>query len=249
VKTRMSVGALGLLLTPIVLIVSQGTSEACSCPPEPAAAEALQMVDAVFEGTIVDQRAVLAGDQLCTGVGVEYDVIVRRAWKGVFERRVKLVRAGVCSPSFRVGSTALIYANRHHGELTVCGCMPTKDAANAASDIAQFSSPLVTFEGRAIPVATSLPLSRRIRAYILAGISVYASYYAWWPDIEPGWDILLSSGAIILQALAALVFLVRRRVRLGACLFAGSAATTAITIFWLGHMLLRSDWYSPLLTW
>jgi hypothetical protein len=233
----------------MALMTMRGAAEACSCPPEPSAAEALRIADAVFEGTIVDQRAVLVGDGICSGAGIEYDVMIKRSWKGVSERRITLVRESVCAPSFRVGSTELIYADWHQGKLTACACLPTTLAANAAEDIAQLGAPLVTFEDRAIPVATSMPLSRRIRAYFITGISVYVSLYAWWPDINPSWNILLPHAAILVQLLIAPVFLVRRRWRPVVWLGASTAATVILTIFWLGHTLLRSDWYEPLLTW
>jgi hypothetical protein len=240
-------------LIPILLMVSHGVGEACSCPPAPAPAEALTIADAVFQGTIVDQRAVLiTGEPWCTGAGIEYEVIVKRAWKGVSERRVFLVRNNVCSPSFHVGGTALIYAARHKGELIVMSCMPIKYDADIEADIAQFGSPpSVTFDGPATPVATSLPISRRIRAYVIAGIGSFANLYAWWPDIDPAWDIRLLCGAIVVQIVAALVLLARRRWRRGAWVSASSAATIVVTIFWAGHKLLHvaGDWNAPLLTW
>jgi hypothetical protein len=238
-------------LIPIMLIVSRGAGEACSCPPKPTPAEALTIADAVFEGTIVDQRAVLTGEPICTGPGIKYDVIVKRAWKGIAERRVSLVRPGVCSPHFRVGSTALIYAARYDGELNVMSCMPTRYDSRVEGDFAQFPPPLITFDGPAPPVATSLPLSRRIRAYAIAGIGVFASLYAWWPDIDPSWDKQVLCGAVVVQVLAALALLARRRWRRGAWFLASSAATTVVTIFWVGYRLLSMDggWYAPLLTW
>jgi hypothetical protein len=238
---------------PFMLMVSQGVGYACSCPPEPTPAEALTIADAVFQGTIVDQRAVLLkGDPVCRGPGIEYDVIVKRAWKGVSERRVSLLRTNVCSPSFHVGSTALIYAARHDGELIVMGCMPTRYTSKVETDVAQFGAPPVfTFDGPATPVAASLPFSRRIRAHAVAGIWVFQSLYAWWPDIEPSWDLRLLCGAFAVQILAAVVLLASRRWWRGASVLASSAATAVITIFWVGHRLLNIDggWYDPFLTW
>jgi hypothetical protein len=240
-------------LIPIVMMLSQGVGEACSCPPERTPAEALAIADAVFQGTIVDQRAVLLkGDPLCGGPGIKYDVIVKRAWKGVSEHRVSLLRPGVCSPSFQVGSTALIYAARHDGELFAQSCLPTRYTSDVEADVAQFGSPpIFTFDGPVTPVATSLPVSRWIRAHAVAGIWVFQSLYAWWPDINPTWDLRLLCGGFVVQVLAVFVLLARRRWRRAAWGLASSAATAVVTIFWAGHTLLTIDggWYEPFLTW
>jgi hypothetical protein len=151
---------IALALTPMVVLTLWGVGEACSCPPEPTAAESLKIADAVFEGTIVDQRAYVSFEKNCTGPAIAYDVIVRRAWKGVFDRRVSLQRSSVCSPAFRVGETALIYAGRHNDEIFVRGCLPTKRIDWAEADVAQLGTPIATFPGHAVPIATA-PRPRR----------------------------------------------------------------------------------------
>jgi hypothetical protein len=60
--------------------------------------------------------------------------------------------------------------------------------------------------------------------------------------------IVLSSAAV-LQAVAAGVFLVRKRWRTGVRLLAGSALSVAATIFWTGHVFLSSSWSEPFLMW
>jgi hypothetical protein len=238
-----------LALTPLVVLLSWGVGEACSCPPEPSAAEALGQADAVFEGTIVDQRAYVSFDEGCTGPAIEYDVIVGRAWKGVSDRQVVLRRPGTCSPAFRVGETALIYAGRDNNGLFVMACMPTKGIERAAADITQLGAPIATFLGPAKPVATSLPISRWIRAHIVGGIGVYAYTYAEWRIASPTWDMVILTAGAALQALAAAVFLVLKRWRTGVRFLAGSAVTLAVNICWTGHVFLRSDWSTPFLVW
>lgn len=236
-------------MTPLVILLSWGVGEGCKCPPEPTAVEALGMADVVFVGTIIDQRAYVSFEEGCTGPAIEYDVIVGRAWKGVFERRVSLRRSTVCSPAFRVGQTSLIYAGRHNDELFVESCLPTKRVDEAVSDIAQLGAPIATFPGHAEPVATSLPISRWIRAHAIAGIGVYAAIYAEWPLASFTWDMTILTTAATLQGLAALAFLMRKRWRVGTRFLAGSALTVGASIFWTGHVFLRSDWSSEFLMW
>jgi predicted exporter len=52
-----------------------------------------------------------------------------------------------------------------------------------------------------------------------------------------------------LQALAAGVFLARKRWRTGVRLLAGSALSVAANIFWTGHVFLSSSWSEPFLMW
>jgi hypothetical protein len=238
-----------LAMTPLVVLLSWGVGEACKCPPEPTASEALGIADVVFVGTIIDQRAYVSFDESCTGPAIEYDVIVERAWKGVFERRVSLRRLSMCSPAFRVGETALIYAGRHSDEVFVATCLPTKRIDEAVSDIAQLGAPIATFPGHAEPVARSLPTSRWIRAHVIAGIGVYANIYAEWPFASFTWDMIILTAAAALQVLAAIAFLMRKRWRVGTRFLAGSALTLGANICWTGHVFLRSDWSTPFLTW
>jgi hypothetical protein len=239
----------GLVMAPLMVLLSRGVVEGCKCPPEPAAAEALGIADVVFVGTIIDQRAYVSFDESCTGPAIEYDVIVERAWKGVFERRVSLQRSTMCSPALRVGQTALIYAGRHNDELFVRSCLPTKRVDEAVSDIAQLGAAIATFPGHAEPVATSLPISRWIRAHVIAGIGVYAAIYAEWPLASFRWDMLVLTAAAALQALAAMAFLMRKRWRVGTRFLAGGALTLGANICWTGHVFLRSDWSSAFLMW
>jgi hypothetical protein len=233
----------------LLILLSWDVGEACKCPPEPTAAEALGIADAVFEGTIVDQRAYVSFAKDCTGPAIEYEVVVGRVWKGVFDRQVWLRRLSMCSPAYRVGETALIYAARHNDELFVTTCLPTKSVDEATADIAQLGAPIATFPGHAQPVAASLPVSRWIRAHVVGGIGVYAWIYAEWPLSSPSWDMVFLTAATVLQALAAIGFLAFKRWRVGSRFLAGSTLTLVANIWWTGHVYLRSDWSTPFLMW
>ncbi|MEO5819387.1 MAG: hypothetical protein ABIT71_02700 [Vicinamibacteraceae bacterium] len=238
-----------LALAPMMVLLAWGVGEACKCAPEPTAVEALAMADAGFIGTIVDQRSFINIDSIYTGPAIEYDVIVQRAWKGVVERRITLRRLSRCSSSFGVGETSLIYAFRDRGSLVVPGCLPTKRLAEAAADLRQLGTPMVTFAGHAPPVARSLPISRWLRAHVVAGIGVYAFIYTQREWASPTWDVILLTTVAGLLAVAAAMWFVRRRWRVGAVFLAGSVVILTVNIFWTGHVFLRSDWSEPFLRW
>jgi hypothetical protein len=241
---------LGLLaLSSLAVLLSWEVAEGCTCAPEPSAAEALAVADAGFVGTIVDQRAILHIDGIYTGPAIEYDVVVQRAWKGVGERRLSLRRLSPCAPGFGVGETSLIYATRMHGALVVPSCLPTKRITDAARALVQLGEPVLTFPGHAQPVATSLSLSRWMRAHVVAGIGIYAFTYTQRDWISPTWDMfLLLAVAALLVGIAAVSF-VRRRWRAGGAWLGATLLALAAHVLWTGHVFLRSDWSAPFLRW
>jgi len=238
-----------LALSSATVLLSWDVSEACKCAPERTAVEALAMADAGFIGTVVDQRTILHVDGFYTGPGIEYDVIVHRAWKGVVERRLSLRRLSRCAPSFRVGETSLIYAGREKGRLVVLNCIRPKRIAEGTPDLVQLGAPMVTFPGQAQPVATSFPFSRWMRAHIVAGTAVYALTYINREWASPTADMILLTATAVLLVVAAAVSFVRRRWRLGSGLLAAAFLTLVANIFWIGHVFLRSDWSAPYLRW
>lgn len=248
-RGTVSQGLGPLALSHLMVLLSWDVGEACKCAVEPSAVEALAMADAGFVGTVVDQWSIVNIDGVYTGPAIEYDVIVQRAWKGVVEQRLSLRRLSQCSSSFRVGETSLIYAFRDRGSLVVPGCLPTKRLDEAAADLVQLGAPMVTFPGPPQAVATSLPLSRWVRAHVVAGIGVYAFVYTQREWASPKWDMLLLPAVAALHLLAAAVSFIRRRWRVGVRFLAASILTLAANIFWIGHVFLRSDWSAPYLMW
>ena len=232
-----------------MVVLSWGISEACQCALEPTAVEALALADAGFVGTVVDQRTILHIDGPYTGPGIEYDVIVQRAWKGVGERQLSLQRLSRCAPSFGVGTTSLIYASRVNGSLIIPNCLPTKRLDEAAAALLQLGAPMVTFPGPAEPVATALPVSRWVRAHVVAGIAVYAFTYVNRDWASSTSEMILVPVIAALFMLAAGVSFVRRRRRVGAGRLAAAVLTLAASVFWTGHVFLRSDWSAPFLRW
>ena len=79
-------------LAAVLVLLSWSRADACKCAVEPTAIEALGRSDAVFVGTVVDQRSDLFLDGVYSGPTITYDVAVRRAWKGVSAERLSLRR-------------------------------------------------------------------------------------------------------------------------------------------------------------
>jgi len=233
----------------VVLMVPAFRGEACSCPAERSPGEAMRRASAVFEGTIVDQRAVLITVDDPTTAAIDYEVRLTRIWKGPSSQTVHLLRRCLCDPAFRVGTSYLIYAagDRLRG-LVVVACTPTKLAADAALDVVELGAPLAVFERTSTVLPPSMPYRRRVRAYVVAGLAVYASVFSEWRDalssVEAAWLT-----AVMLQVCVGLVYLKRRRLKLGAALLGGAAAIALCAVIWSGQRLLDNEWFSPLLMW
>lgn len=93
-----------------------------------------------------------------------------------------------------------------------------------------------------------MPVERRVRAYIVAGLAVYI-----WAFSEPR-DALLSAPAawalaVALQFCVGLGCIARRRRKPGALLLAGALVTAAFAVVWSGRRLLRNEWFSAFLSW
>jgi hypothetical protein len=236
-------------LAAVLVLLSWSRADACKCAVEPTAIEALGRSDAVFVGTVVDQRSDLFLDGVYSGPTITYDVAVRRAWKGVSAERLSLRRVGPCEPSFRVGQTYLIYAGWWRGNLVPQGCLPTKHVDDATADLSQLGAPVNVFTGDIHPVATSLPASRWLRAHIVAGLGLYAYHYAQSRCESPAWSLILFPAVAVPFAIAATIAFVRRRWRTGLRRLAGGMAVLAMGVLWTGHEFLSRDWSEAFLRW
>src|SRR5262249_62069901 len=132
--------------------------EACSCPPEPTPTEAkaMRLVGAIFEGTIVNKRVVLARDEDVRYPAVEYEIAVSKVWKGSIGPKVRLFRPCVCDVYYQAGQTYLIYAASHDNRLLTLGCITTKTSTEAVSDMIELGTPIAVFT----PPATAGSVSR-----------------------------------------------------------------------------------------
>jgi hypothetical protein len=90
---------------------------------------------------------------------------------------------------------------------------------------------------------------RSIWVHVVGGFGVYAFIYAMWPCVSPPLDMVPLTVPAVLQVVAAAVFFVRRRWRVGTRFPAGSGLTLAANIAWTGHVLLRNDWSTLFLMW
>ena len=204
----------------------------------------------MIEARVVDQRAVFI---IYDGIGIypaiDYEVTVTRVWKGTHGRTVHVLRRGPCDPAFRIGTAYLIYAAADHGHrLVVWACTPTKPADDAARDVAELGVPIAVFDQTATPVPVSMPVRRRLRAYVLVGLAGYAWMLSERRDalvsVEGAW-----LAAVILQVCLGVICARRRRSRLGALLLGGAVPTALFAIIWSGQRALQNEWFSPFLMW
>ena len=222
---------------------------ACSCPAERSPTEALRGATAVFEGTVLDQRAVLADACGVLNAAIEYDIAVTRVWKGTIPRTVHVLRRCLCDPSFRVGQPYLLYTSGDHcGRLLAAACTPTKPADQAAQDVAELGRPVVTFVQAPVDVPESMPLRRRARASIVVGLGVYLSLFREWRDalrsFEAAW-----LAAVVLQLSVGAVYVMRHRLRRGSVALGGGVITALCAVAWSGERLLANEWLSAFLLW
>ena len=237
----------------IALLMSAGSVEACSCPwVEETPTAARHRVAAVFEGMVVDQRAVFANVYalpILFDAAIEYELRPVRVWKGSLDPNVHLLRASPCEGVLTVGKQYLIYApDDGASRLFVGGCTPTKPIDEAEADIIELGAPLEVFQQTPIRVSPSMPFHRRLRAYLVVGSAAYASLTLSWPDaLHP--VAVLWLGAIAIELIPGLGWAFWQRPRHGKYLLAAVVPTALAAIFWAGEQALQNEWFSPFLTW
>ena len=120
-------------------------ANACSCPTLPAPTDALTGSRAVFEGAVVEKRAVLAQYDGWYFPAEEVVFRVTRAWKGAAEQEVTLLEEfNNCASRFSGSESYLVYASAHWRQparLSAIKCSRTKRIARAAADIAALGPP------------------------------------------------------------------------------------------------------------
>jgi hypothetical protein len=255
----------GTLLTLLCLVTgcwigSVSRAEACTC----MGAETLAARDAsaaVFEGTVVDQRITLFSDGAFLLPAPEQDIVVRRVWKGVATNRVSVLylNRGMCSGSIPVGMTALFFLTQEQGRLQYALCSSNQPIAYAGEAITTLGPPIATFDDRppaSITVPATLPFSRRLRAFVVVGAAYYFNasvpVFHFYPiEFHPPlkWSDGLLLCALVLQFVAAIVFVCRRLPRRGLLLFATSALTLGALLLWTGHDLVTRQGMHDMLYW
>jgi hypothetical protein len=254
----------GTLLTLVCLVTgcwlgSVSNADACECSGVETLA-ARDAAAAVFEGTVVDQRITLSSDGPFLFPTPAQDIIVRRVWKGVATNRVSVVHWDrLCAGTIPVGMTALFFLRQERGRLQYQACLPNQRIADAGRAIATLGPPIATFDDRppaSLTVPAALPFSRRLRALVVVGAAYYfnASVSLFYfqpmmfhPPLKWSHGLLLC--ALLLQFVAAIVFLWRRLPRRSLLLFATSALTLAALLLWTGHDVITRQRMVDLLYW
>lgn len=235
-------------------IASGSRADACTCGM-PETLEVRDRSFAVFEGTVIDRRITLVSQGLLFKFPYpEQEIVVGRVWKGVTTDRVVALytNGGMCSSDVPVGMTALFFLRQEDGRLTYHLCSPNQEITHAAEAIAKLGPPIATFgDGASLAIATpkTLPLSRRLRAYVVLGIAYYrnGSFLFLLPPLQ--WDHALLLCVLLLQVVCAIVSVTQKRRRRGLLLFATATMTLIVLLLWTGHRLTTAHGWSDLLSW
>ena len=233
----------------IALLIPALPAQACSCPSERPPIEAIHGAAAVFEGTVVDQRAVRINIYDRTSAAIDYEVRVTRIWKGSPGQTVRILRPGPCDPAFRIGSAYLIYAAQDDRQrLLAVACARTRPIEDATIDITEHGAPVAVFERATSAVPASMPNRRRVRAVVVLGLAVYASMISEWRDalisVEAAWV-----AAVALEVCLGVLFVRRRRSRAGVLLVGAAVPTALLAVIRSGQRVLQNEWFSPFLMW
>lgn len=198
----------------------------------------------VFLGTIVDQRFTFARRGVLVFPQLEYEVATTMVWKGPASPRMFFIGDGRMDTSLRPGVTALFYTNppRYEFDASIISCFGTTVFVRYAGYLGALGEPIATFPASAPPVPASPgSWSRRARAMWVLGITRYTSLEMLMnsPFFLHDWAF-----AIVLtpQILAALWFLWRRQFRRSLGLTMTAAATTIVTLLWIGHSILKVEY-------
>lgn len=230
---------------------------ACTC----SGGETLASRDAsaaVFEGTVVDQRIIVAAEGPIWLSYPEQVIVVGRVWKGVSTNRLTVLykNRGMCSGMVPVGMTALFFLRREGGGLVYGLCSPNQSIEGASQAFAKLGPPVATFADRppaAETIPTTMPLSRRLRAFAAAGTAYYLNMplmMVFRFDPPWVWHYGLLMGVLLLQLAFTIRLLSRRLLRRGFLLFASSGATLVVMLLWTGYdLLVRREMDSTLLYW
>ena len=202
----------------------------------------------VFLGTIVNQRFTLTRKGPLVFPTIVYEVAATKVWKGPASPRIVFAEDGRWDTSLRPGLTILIYAKPPAFELfpfTACGT-GTGAWMYYADYLDALGEPIATFPASTPPVPASTgsrSWARRVQAMWVLGLTRYTSL-----DMLVGSKPFLGDWllAIVLipQVVAVLWFLRRRQFSRSFGLTMTAAATTIVTLLWIGHSILTVEYPS-----
>src|SRR3989337_85449 len=126
------------LLLLVIILSIMPTANACVCAGgKSTASEGLARASLIFEGRVIATRVTLASEHGWFFPAVEYDFVVRRAWRGISSSEVTLVGGrNDCETLFVDDVMYLVYAGQPAREdrPSSSKCGPTKAISNGIDD-------------------------------------------------------------------------------------------------------------------
>lgn len=245
-KTILPVLAFAVMLG----LISTARAEAMTCVG-PTLDEARAGADAVFRGTIVDQRFTVTRRGLFLFPTIEYEVAATQVWKGQALPRMFFAYDGRLGSSLRVGLPVLVasipprYELEHSYGFGACGHR-TLVMLNHAAALDTLGAPIATFPASTPPPTASFKSwARRVQAMWVLGLTHFTS-----PDAllreRWFWYDWVFVAAFYGQIMVAIWSLKRRRFGPSLGLSMTAAATAILVTLWTGHTLLGSYTYKQL---
>jgi hypothetical protein len=245
-KTILSM--LGLAVVLGLISTARAEANSCSGPTFDAARAG---ADAVFRGTIVDQRFTVTQRGLFLFPTIEYEVAATQVWKGQASPRMFFTYDGRMGSGLRVGLPVLVasipsrYELEHSYFFGICG-HSTIVLLHHAAALDALGVPIATFTASTPPPTSSFKSwARRVQAMWVLGLTHFTSPDALLRELWFWYDWLFVA-AFCGQIGAAIWLLKRRRFGRSLGLSMGAAATTILVALWTGHTLLGSYTYKHL---
>lgn len=228
------------------LLIATSVS-ACQCGRRPPAQEALRDAAAVFEGSVVSRRMVLAQEHEWFFPVPEYEFRVSRAWKGVSAPTIRLLGGySNCAFVFREGTSYLVFVGRHWerpDRFSSSICDPTKPVSEASSDFSALGRPGVVFGNTYVRRSVT---AERMRSYVIAGVAVFGNSLRHTSD-RGSWSYLgIPAVALAILAFTTLVLgiLSLRRWRRAVTALIVSILLALASLLAAGHSVYQDTWFS-----
>lgn len=211
----------------------------------PVDAGVLLGANAVFEGTVIARRMVLAREHGVFFPVPEYEFRVTRAWKGVSSPTIRLLGGfSNCATVFRKGVPYVVVASPHSEQparLSSSKCGPTVPVEEAGAHLAILGRPAVVFARGDERRSATL---ERLRSLTVGGLSVFGNLL--WNGSD-GWSWMSWPAALLavfaVAALVLAVFSIRRR-RRAAVLIIVSILLAVASLLAAGMDLYRDSYFT-----